>query len=584
MADVQDETKAATEWLSAFSQVLADGDGAAAANLFCDDGHWRDVLAFSWNLETYNGKTEIADQFNRSLADVKPSAFSLAGERTPPRRVTRAGVEAIEIIFEFTTSYGIGNGVVRLKPDTSDGVPRVWTLLTSLEQLHDHSEQFGTARAGGDAFKREFGGDNWQDLRNKARAYDDHEPTVLVVGGGQAGLGIAARLTHLGIDTLTVDRHERIGDNWRKRYHSLTLHNEVTVNHLPYMPFPPTWPVYIPKDMLANWFEAYVEALELNYWTGMSLTAGSYDDATGTWEITLQRTDGAERIVRPRHVVFATGVSAIPVQPNLPGLTEFGGTVMHSGTYTDGQAWRGRKALIVGTGNSAHDVAQDLQASGADVTMIQRASTHIVSLSEAQNVYAIYAEGPPLEDCDLLAISFPFPVLQQGYRLTTAASAEVDKELLDGLKARGFKLNDGVDSGGFQMSYLTRGGGYYFNVGCSDLIVENRIKLMHFDEIDHFSTDGAKLNNGEITPADLIVMATGYKNQQDTIREYLGDDVADRIGPVWGFSEGGELRNMWRRTAQPGLWFTAGSLAQCRIFSRYLALQIKACEEGIISG
>lgn len=576
--------KAVSEWLGAFSQALADKDGNAAAELFCDDGHWRDVLAFSWNLETFSGKTAIADQFNRSLDEVKPSAFRLAGGRTPPRRVTRAGVEAIEVLFEFTTSYGVGNGVVRLKPEPSDGVLRAWTLLTSLEQLHGHAEQFGAARAGGDAFKREFGGDNWQDLRNKARAYEDHEPAVLVVGGGQAGLGIAARLTHLGVDTLIVDRHERIGDNWRKRYHSLTLHNEVTVNHLPYMPFPPTWPIYIPKDMLANWFEAYVEAMELNYWTGMSLTTGSYDDEAGRWKITLQRPDGTERIVRPRHVVFATGVSAIPVQPDLPGLKDFAGTVMHSGSYTDGQAWRGRKALVVGTGNSAHDVAQDLQASGADVTMIQRASTHIVSLSEAQNVYAIYAEGPPIEDCDLLAISFPFPVLQQGYRLMTAASAEVDRELLDGLRARGFKLNDGVDDGGFQMSYLTRGGGYYFNVGCSDLIVEDKIKLMHFDEIDHFSPDGAKLNNGDTRPADLIVMATGYKNQQDTIRAYLGDDVADRIGPVWGFSEGGELRNMWRRTAQPGLWFTAGSLAQCRIFSRYLALQIKAIEEGIISG
>ena len=92
----------------------------------------------------------------------------------------------------------------------------------------------------------------------------------------------------------------------------------------------------------------------------------------------------------------------------------------------------------------------------------------------------------------------------------------------------------------------------------------------------------AKLRDGNILPADLLVLATGYKNQQDTVRAYLGDAVADRVGPVWGFDDGGELRNMWRRTAQPGLWFTAGSLAQCRIFSRYLALQIKALEEGLL--
>jgi putative flavoprotein involved in K+ transport len=90
------------------------------------------------------------------------------------------------------------------------------------------------------------------------------------------------------------------------------------------------------------------------------------------------------------------------------------------------------------------------------------------------------------------------------------------------------------------------------------------------------------MRDERLVPADLLVLATGYLSQQETVRRYLGDAVADRIGPVWGFDDGGELRNMWRRTAQPGLWFTAGSLAQCRIFSRYLALQIKALEEGLV--
>ena len=387
----------------------------------------------------------------------------------------------------------------------------------------------------------------------------------------------------MGIDTLIVDAFERIGDNWRKRYHSLTLHNEVFVNHMPYMPFPPTWPVYIPKDMLANWFEAYVEALELNYWTATRLVAGSYDDATGIWEAQLRRGDGTQRIVRPKHIIFATGVSAIPKIPELPGLQDFGGTMMHSGAYTDGKDWAGKKAMVVGTGNSGHDVAHDLSASGADVTMVQRASTHIVGLAEAQKPYALYFEGPPIEDCDLLAASFPFPVLRRGYQLLTQHAKQADKALLDGLAARGFRLNDGVDDCGFQMSYLQRGGGYYFNVGCSELIIDGAIDLLHWHDIGTFTTDGVQLKDGGTQPADLVVLATGFKNMQDTARIYLGDSVADRIGPVWGFDEGGELRNMWRRTPQPGLWFISGSLAQCRIYSRYLALQIKACEEGLIS-
>ncbi len=238
--------------------------------------------------------------------------------------------------------------------------------------------------------------------------------------------------------------------------------------------------------------------------------------------------------------------------------------------------------MVLGTGTSGHDVAQELHAHGADVTMIQRSKTYVVSLQEAQSVYAIYSEGIAFEDCDLLAASFPYPVLQRSYQLSTARGREVDKALLDGLERIGFRLHYGEDQTGFQMMYLRRGGGYYFNVGCSDLISAGQIKLLQYADIDTFVAEGARLRDDRIVPADLLVLATGYKNQQDTVRAYLGDEIADKIGPVWGFDEGGELRNMWRRTAQPGLWFTAGSLAQCRIFSRYLAIQIKALEEGLL--
>jgi putative flavoprotein involved in K+ transport len=403
-----------------------------------------------------------------------------------------------------------------------------------------------------------------------------------VVGGGQAGLSIAARLTQLGVDTLIVDKHERIGDNWRKRYHALTLHNEMHVNHLPYLPFPPTFPTYIPKDKLANWFETYVESLELNFWTGTTLVSGSYDDARKQWNVTLRKADGSERVMHPRHLIFATGVSSIPYTPDLPGLKDFRGKVVHSGDVADAERWHGRKALVLGTRTRGHAVAQVLPAHGADVTLIQRSKTYVVSLKEAQSVYAIYSEGIPFEDCDLLATSFPYPVLQRSYQISTAKGREVDKPLLDALEKAGFRLHFGEDETGFQMMYLRRGGGYYFNVGGSDLIIAGKIGLLQFSDIDRFVADGARLKDGSVKPAELLVLATGYKNQQETVRAYLGDAIADRIGPVWGFDEGGELRNMWRRTAQPGLWFTAGSLAQCRIFSRYLALQIKALEAGLI--
>jgi cation diffusion facilitator CzcD-associated flavoprotein CzcO len=569
----------AQAWLAGFGAALQAQDAKAAAELFLADGLWRDVLAFTWNLQTQFGREQIEATLHDTLARTKPKNFHTPPNRTPPRWVSRAGRETIEAIFEFETAFGPCHGVVRLVPD--DGTLRAWTLVTNLQELRGH-EEFKKDEVA-DSGTRTFGGENWLDRLNKQRAFADRDPAVLVVGGGQAGLSIAARLHALGVDTLIIDRHARVGDNWRKRYHSLTLHNEVHVNHLPYMPFPPNFPTYIPKDMLANWFEAYVEAMELNFWTGTSLVSGSYDAVRKQWDVTLRLKHGGQRVMHPRHLIFATGVSSIPYFPELPGFDDFKGTVVHSGAFAGAEHWRDRKALVLGSGTSGHDVAQELQAHGAEVTLIQRSPTYVVSLKEAQSVYAIYQEGIPFEDCDLLATSMPYPVLQRSYQISTARGREVDKAILDKLAAKGFKLHFGEDETGFQMMYLRRGGGYYFNVGCSDLIVAGKVGLLQYSDVERFVGEGARLRDGSIAPAELLVLATGYKNQQDTVRAYLGDGIADSIGPVWGFDDGGELRNMWKRTAQPGLWFTAGSLAQCRIFSRTLAIQIKAIEEGIIS-
>ena len=383
---------------------------------------------------------------------------------------------------------------------------------------------------------------------------------------------------------MIVDRWPRIGDNWRQRYHALTLHNQVQVNHLPYMPFPPSWPTYIPKDKLAGWFEAYVESLELNYWTGTELEGGRYDESDGLWTVTLRRTDDTRRMMRPRHVVLATGVSGIPNIPAIPSLEDFGGAVLHSSCYEDGDDWTGKSALVIGTGNSGHDIAQDLQSSGANVTLVQRSPTLIVNIEpSAQLPYALYGEGPSLEDCDLVTVATPLALGRQTHAILTERAREMDQNLLDNLKRIGFRLDFGEDNTGWQFKYLTRGGGYYFNVGCSDLLVEGKIGLLQFAEIDRFVAEGARLRSGKTVVADLVVLATGYKGQDALVGKLFGDETAKRVGPIWGFGEDQELRNMFVRTPQPGLWFIAGSFAQCRIYSKYMALQIKALEAGVLS-
>ena len=583
MLDRTDDISTAAEnWLAQFERALAKPDGLLKS-LFHPDSYWRDVLALSWNLQTINGADAILKELRVDAGSAAPRGFAIDPGRAAPRRVTRAGTVSIEAIFKFETAVGRGSGILRLIPDAGDGNRlKAWTLLTALDELKGFEEQLGSSRPRGQSYSRDFRGPNWLDLRKAAGLYADRDPDVLVVGGGQAGLAIAARLKQLQVDTLIVDRWPRIGDNWRKRYHALTLHNQVQVNHLPYMPFPPNWPVYIPKDKLANWFEAYVDAMELNYWTGTEFGSGAYDEAAGRWSVVLRRADGSQREMHPRHVVMATGVSGIPNVPDIPSLKSFAGKILHSSQYGDGETWKGRHALVIGTGNSGHDIAQDLYSSGAAVTLVQRSSTLVTNIEpSAQLAYAAYNEGT-LEDNDLIATSMPLTLAKKSHVMITEQSRKLDQPLLDGLTRIGFRLDYGEGGTGWQFKYLTRGGGYYFNVGCSDLVAGGAIRLVQFPDIESFVAEGARMKSGERLAADLIVLATGYKRQEVLVRKLFGDAIADRVGPIWGFGDGQELRNMYTRTGQPGLWFIAGGLAQCRIGSKQLALQIKAIEEGIL--
>ena len=560
----------ANHWLARLEHGLKNSDGALLERLFRSDGHWRDALAFSWRIGTVSGARAIAAALQEHARRARPTGFRTDPERTPPRHATRAGQKCVEVIYKFETALGRGSGVLRFFRDEEE--PRAWTLLTALDELKEHEENVGRRRPDGWSYSRDFAGPNWLDRRSEEVVFDDREPVVLVVGGGQAGLTTAARLKQLQIDTLIVDRWPRVGDNWRRRYHALTLHNQVHVNHLPYMPFPPGWPVYIPKDKLANWFESYAEAMELNYWTGTDFEGGAYDEQEARWSVSVRRADGSKRELHPRHVVLATGVSGIPSIPEIAALENFKGKVIHSSQYEDGEAWRGRNALVVGTGNSGHDIAQDLYSAGAHVTIVQRSPTLITNCDpSAQLVYSLYSEGPPLEDCDLITASVPLALARKTHQLATEHAKHLDKDLLERLERKGFRLCYGEDGTGWQFMYLTRGGGYYFNVGCSDLIADGSIGLAQFDELP-----------GLLRGADLVVLATGWKRQEHLVEQLFGAALAARVGPIWGFGDGQELRNMFQRTPQPGLWFIAGSFAQCRIYSKYLALQIKATEAGLI--
>jgi hypothetical protein len=577
-----DLRRSVATWIDDFSSALRQGEPTEVADLLIPDAYWRDILALTWGVHTFYGREQI-ELALKALPESGVLSVS-ASAAMAPRLVRRAGREAIEALIDFRLAKGTARGIVRLVAE--EGLPsgrplRAWTVLSALEELAGHGERLRDQSSG----SRDFSGPNWRDRCQEAARFDSREPEVLVVGAGQAGLAVAARLRQLDVDALVVDRMARVGDNWRKRYHALVLHNEVWANHLPYLPFPDTFPTYLAKDLLADWFEAYAGFMELNIWTGTQFEGAAYDASSGTWQARLHRADGSQRVIAPKHIIMAVGVSGIPYLPELPGFAAYSGQVFHSSQFTEGSRFCGKKVLVIGTGTSGHDVAQDLWSHGADVTIVQRSPSTVVSVGPqaAGRVYSIYQEGDPTEITDLVNIATPYPVLRHSYQLLTRELKAHDAELLAGLERVGFRTDYGEDNTGFQMKYLRRGGGYYLDVGCADLIINGSVKLLQFADIDEFTPSGVRTREGREQAFDAVVLATGYYGQQELIRRLFSHEVAQRVGPIWGFDEEGELRNMWQRTGQPGLWFTAGSLAQCRIFSQYLALQIKACQAGLLS-
>ena len=585
---------AVSDWADQLNRIAALDDPARIASLFDEDSHWREALALTWSLTTLSGRQALAAPLARGLASARARAFQIDEKRAPPRFVERAGVRAVEAILKFDTETGAAAALLRLRVLPSGDISRTaWTLHTALEAIRGYDEETLRARREEPVYQREWNGPNWLERRSIAARFEDREPTVLVVGGGHAGLSVAARLNQLGIDNLVIDPMERVGDNWRKRYRALKLHNQFHSNHLPYMPFPSTWQRYLPKDRIANWFETYVECMDIHFWTRTRLTRARRIDGSGRpgattddhWEAHVQRDDGTERVLRPRHIILATGVSGAAKMPDIPTLDRFEGQVVHSSAFADGAAWRGKPVMVIGTGTSAHDVAQELHGQGARAVMVQRNPTMVIEIEPSAQLYdgVFLGEGPSIEDRDLINTSMPLPITLQGHRSLTSQAREQDRPLLDALEKVGFRLSSGVDGTGWPYLFRSRGGGYYFNVGCSNLIASREIGLIQYDDIASFEANGARMKDGSLVESELIVLGTGYHGLEHTVAGFFGDEVAKRVGPVWGFDpDTAELRNMWTRTKQPGLYFTGGAFSQCRAYSKYLALQIQAQELGLL--
>lgn len=576
----------AEAWLRGLAECLEARDTAGAAALFGAESHWRDLLPFTWSVVTLDGPGQIAAMLEQSLVQAEPTGFRLEpGTATHADGVTEAW-------FRFETKALRARGHLRLR----DGL--CWTLLTTALELKGHEERTGRSRENGVAHGAFPGRRSWSENRRAASLALGwtEQPYVLIVGGGQGGITLGARLRRLGVPALIVDAHARPGDAWRKRYRSLCLHDTVWNIHLPYLPFPEHWPVFTPKDRMADWLEAYAGLMELDIWCSTRARQARYDAAAGVWEVEVER-DGEPVTLRPRQLVLATGMSGAPHRPVPQGADSFLGVQCHSSDYRGGEAFAGKRCVVIGSNNSAHDIAAELWECGADVTMVQRSPTLVVKAETqirhfSSKLYseAALAQGIGTEQADFIAASRPYAILPALHRALYDQIRREDAVFYRQLADTGFMLDFGEDDSGLSMKYLRRGSGYYIDVGASDLIIRGEIKLRSRVGIARILPHGVELDDGTMLEAELIVYATGFEPMESWIARLLSPEIAALVGPVWGLGSGtrrdpgpwsGELRNMWKPTRQEGLWLQGGNLQQARFYSRILALQLKARMEGI---
>ena len=575
-------------WLARFEAALASGDVAAAAALFATDSYWRDLVAFTWNIITVEGRAGVTDLLEHTLESAGARGFAT---EEPPGEAD--GVLTAWIRYE--TEVGRGRGLLRLVEE--DGEDRAFTLLTTLYELKGFEEPRGTHRPMGAEHGASKHRTTWKERQQQEAESlgSTTQPYVLVIGGGQGGIALGARLRQLGVPSLVIDSHARPGDQWRGRYKSLCLHDPVWYDHLPYLKFPDNWPVFAPKDKIGDWLEFYTRVMEVPYWSSTRATGASWSESTGEWTVEIER-EGKPLTLRPKHLVFATGMSGKPNLPDIPGTDVFRGDVHHSSAHPGPDAYRGKKAVVIGSNNSAFDICGALWENDVDVTMVQRSSTHIVKSASLMDIGLgdLYSEraleaGVTTEKADMIFASLPYRILHTFQIPAYQAMAERDKDFYERLEKAGFWHDWGDDGSGLFMKYLRRGSGYYIDVGAADLVADGEVKLVH-GQVDHLTEDAVVLADGTELPADLVVFATGYGSMNGWVADLVDQETADRLGKVWGLGSDttkdpgpweGDQRNMWKPTQVENLWMHGGNLHQSRHYSLYLALQLKARYEGI---
>lgn len=559
--------------LKSLSACMGNGNAQEFADMFLDYGVWRDKMSFTWDYRTFNFKPAIMKAAGDLFPTTKATNFSFL---TPSPKIVRPYPDFVQLQFilsfetELVEASAVANCVF-----TREGW-KIYTMYTVAEQLR----QFPEISPYDGHMTSSI---SWE--KQRAKDIDAADPDILIIGGGQNGLALAARCKALGMKNLIVERSEEIGDVWKKRYEYLSLHFPHWPDDLPYFSYPKHWPTYTPAQKQGLYMNWYASALELNVWTMSSVTSAEQDGA-GNWTVLVNKGGIETRTLHPKQVVMATSLCGVPLTPVIPGMSNFKGIVRHSVAHDNGSDFVGKKVCVVGTSSSGFDTAFDCSRRGIDVTLLQRSPTYIMSLTHsvprAIGNYAPDTKGnrPDLEEQDRLFFGTPVGPGEELARRNAKVLEDLDRPLLDALNARGLRTWRGQRGTGNSTLGQTRNGGFYFDAGACDHIIDGKIKV-ESGYIQSFTEDKVILSGNREREFDLVVFATGFSNTIDSVRATLGEEIAGKCGPIWGVDEEGEFKTAYRETGVPNFWIMVGFLPMSRYHSKLLAMRLKALSEGI---
>ncbi|KAF5739006.1 putative monooxygenase [Tripterygium wilfordii] len=317
----------------------------------------------------------------------------------------------------------------------------------------------------------------------------------VIVGAGPSGLATAACLREQGVPYVVLEKADCIASLWQKRtYDRLKLHLPKQFCQLPNLPFPKDFPEYPSKKQFIEYLESYARRFEISPKFNECVQTARYDETSGLWRVKTVSTIGSSRTEIEyicRWLVVATGENAECVTPDIEGLAEFGGEVIHACDYKSGEKYKGKKVLVVGCGNSGMELSLDLCNYNADPSIVVRSSVHVL----------------PREI--LGKSTFELAVLMMAWLPIWL----VDKLLLflawlalGNIEKFGLKR---PSMGPMQLK-STHGKTPVLDVGALAKIRSGDIKVV--PGIKRFAKGQVELENGEKLDIDSVVLATGYRS------------------------------------------------------------------------